>query len=112
MSSEGEKKPSKGSLGSFEPRGKQGPIEDRGQYEQRFNSLPLAEKQLAQESTRFADICQYFSQHRIDLPAEVVERVQRLRQLSLNDRVGAMKDVNRDLMEYLNDVDPGTGIRQ
>ena len=55
-------------LDKFEPGGELGPIEDRNEYEQRLNSLPPVQKELAQESTRFADLCQYFSQQKIDLP--------------------------------------------
>ena len=57
-----------GPLDKFEPGGELGPIEDRNEYERRFNSLPPDQKELAQESARFADLCQYFSQQKIDLP--------------------------------------------
>ena len=57
-----------GPLDAFEPGGESGPIEDRNEYEQRLSSLPPIQQELAQESTRFADLCQYFSQQKIDFP--------------------------------------------
>ena len=55
-----------------------GPIEDRNEYEQRLSSLPPDQREFAQESSRFADLCQYFSQQRIDLPPDLLEQVGRL----------------------------------
>ena len=88
------------------------PFDDRNQYEQRLNSLPAEQKEFAEESTRFADLCQYFSQQKMDIPPSVVERVGGISKLSVPDRIRAMKDINRELMEYLNDVGQDPGIRQ
>jgi hypothetical protein len=88
------------------------PHDDRNKYEQRLNSLPAEQKELAEESTRFADLCQYFSQQKMDIPPFVVERVGSISKLSAPDRIRAMKDINRELMEYLNDVGQDPGIRQ
>ena len=88
------------------------PFDDRNQYEQRLNSLPAEQKEFAEESTRFADLCQYFSQQKMDIPPSVVERVGSVSKLSAPDRIRAMKDINRELMEYLNDVGQDPGIRQ
>ena len=82
------------------------------EYQQRLNSLPAEQKDLAEESTRFADLCQYFSQQRMDIPASIVERVRNVSKLPVKDRIRAMKDINRELMEYLNDVGQDPGIRQ
>ena len=67
-----------GPLDKFEPGGESGPIEDRNEYEQRLGSLPPDQREVAQESSRFADLCQYFSQQRIDLPPDLLEQVGRL----------------------------------
>ncbi len=99
-------------LDKFEPGGELGPIEDRNEYEQRLNSLPAEQKEFAEESTRFADLCQYFSQQRMDIPASIVESVGNVSKLPVKDRIRAMKDINRELMEYLNDVGQDPGIRQ
>jgi hypothetical protein len=109
---ENRSKPKSGAVDKFEPGGELGPLDDRNEYEQRLHSLPLGQKELAQESTRFADLCQYFSQQRMDIPASIVERVRNVSELPVPDRVRAMTDINRELMEYLNDVGQDPGIRQ
>ena len=101
-----------GALNKFEPGGAQGPIEDRNKYEQRINSLPPDQNRPAQESTRLADLCQYFSLQKIDIPPEIVEQVAGLSRLTTAERIRALIDVNRALMEYLNDVGEDPGIRQ
>jgi hypothetical protein len=101
-----------GALDKFEPGGELGPIEDRNEREQRVSSLPVEQKELAEESTRFADLCQYFSQQKMDIPASISERVGNVSKLPPPDRIRAMQDINRELMEYLNDVGQDPGIRQ
>jgi ParB-like chromosome segregation protein Spo0J len=105
-------KNTEGALNKFEPGAALGPIEDRNKYEQRTNALPSDQNRLAQESTRLADLCQYFSLQKIDIPPEIVEQVAGLSRLARADRVRALMDVNRALMEYLNDVGRDPGIRQ
>ena len=101
-----------GPLDKFEPGGESGPIEHRNAYEQRLSSLPPDQQELAQENTRLADLCQYFSQQKIDVPPEVLEQVGRLSRLVISERIRALKDINRALMEYLNNVGQDPGIRQ
>lgn len=101
-----------GALDKFEPGGTLGPIEDRNEYEQRLNALPPEQNELAKENTRLADLCQYFSLQKIDIPPEIVERVAGLSRLTTAERMRALMDVNRALMEYLNDVGQDPGIRQ
>lgn len=101
-----------GALNKFEPGGALSPIEDRSEYEQRLATLPPDQNQLAKESTRLADLCQYFSLQKIDIPPEIVERVAGLSRLTTAERIRVLIDVNRALMEYLNDVGEDPGIRQ
>ncbi|MFZ0296755.1 MAG: hypothetical protein WAM13_00255 [Candidatus Sulfotelmatobacter sp.] len=101
-----------GSLDKFEPGGVLGPIEDRSEYENRLTALPPDQNQLAQESTRLADLCQYFSQQQMDIPPEIVEQIAGLSKLATAERIRALIDINRALMEYLNDVGEDPGIRQ
>ena len=101
-----------GALNKFEPGGALGPIEDRNEYEQRLNALPPDQNRLAQENTRLADLCQYFSEQRVDIPPEIVEQVAGLSRLTTAERIRVLIDVNRALMEYLNDVGEDPGIRQ
>ena len=75
-------------------------------------ALPAEQKDLAEESTRFADLCQYLSQQKMDIPPSIVERLGNVSKLPVKDRIRAMKDINRELMEYLNDVGQDPGIRQ
>jgi hypothetical protein len=99
-------------LDKFEPGGALGPIEDRSEYENRLTALPSDQNQLAQESTRLADLCQYFSQQQMDIPPEIVEQIAGLAKLATAERIRALTDINRALMEYLNDVGEDHGIRQ
>jgi hypothetical protein len=99
-------------LDKFGPGGEFGVIEGRNEREQRLNSLPAGEKELADESARFADLCQYFSQQKMDIPPSIVERLGNVSKLPAPDRVRAMREINRKLMEYLNDVGQDPRIRQ
>ncbi|HWO39311.1 MAG TPA: hypothetical protein VNO32_61850 [Candidatus Acidoferrum sp.] len=114
--SKGEKenrsKPESGALHKLEPGGELGPIEDRNEYEQQLSSLPVEQKGFAEESTRIADLCQYFFQQKIDIPPSIVDRLGNVSKLPVPDRIRAMKDINRELMEYVNDVGEDPGIRQ
>jgi len=109
---ENRSKPKSVALDKFEPGGESGPLDDRNEYEQRLHSLPLGQKELAQERKRFADLCQYFSQQKMDIPPSIVERLGNVYKLPAPDRIRAMKDINRELMGYLNDVGQDPGIRQ
>jgi hypothetical protein len=109
---ENRSQPRSGALDKFEPGGESGRLDDRNEYEQRLNLLPAEQKELAEESTRFADICQYLSQQKMDIPPSVVERLGNVSKLPVLDRIRAMKDINRELMEYINDVGQDPGIRQ
>lgn len=104
--------PKSGALDKFGPGGELGAIEDRDEREQRLNSLPPRQEELAQESARFADLCQYFSRQKMDIPPSIVERLGNVSKLSAPDRIRAMQDINCELMEYLNDVGQDPGIRQ
>lgn len=102
----------KGALDRFESGGDRAPIEDRSQYGERFNSLPPGEKELAEESARFADFCQYFERQRMDVPVEIVDQLGSASRLPIPKRVEAMKKLNQKLMEYLDNVGQDPGIRQ
>ena len=102
----------RGPLDKFEPGGQLGPIEDRNEYEQRLVSLPLEQRELAQENTRLADLCHYFSEQKMDIPPEILDQIGRLSKLTISERIRALKNINRQLMENVNDVNQGPGIRQ
>jgi len=87
-------------------------IEDREERERRIASLAPEERQLAVETARFADVCQYLSQKNMDVPPHILDELRGLQKLALPDRSERMKALNQFLMEYLNDAGEDTGIRQ
>src|ERR1700738_2348130 len=93
-----------GILNRFLRGGELDPLTDRQEYEQRVNALPPEQREFAEESTRFADIWQYFSEHRVQLPRDVVDQVSGLSKLSTEEQIAVMRRVNQALMVYLNDV--------
>ena len=101
-----------GTLNKFEPGHELGPIEDRNEYEQRIDALPADQRELAQESARLADLCQYFSTQKIDIPSQLLERVSSLRSLAIPERIRALREINKALTAYLNDVGRDPGILQ
>jgi hypothetical protein len=101
-----------GSLTKFLTGGECSPMTDRSEYEQRMNALPPEQREFAEEGTRFADIWQYFSEHRIQLPQDVVEQVSSLPKLPAAEQTVVLRRVNQELMEHLNDVGENSGIRQ
>jgi hypothetical protein len=87
-------------------------IEDREERERRIGSLAPEERQLALETARFADLCQYLCQKNMDVPPHILDELNGLQKLALPDRTERMKALNQSLMECLNDVGEDTGIRQ
>jgi hypothetical protein len=73
---------------------------------------PTEEKELAEVCAQFADLCQYFSQHNMDLPSQIVDEVRLVSKLAVKDRIIKMKRLSQDLMEYVNDAGPNPQIRQ
>jgi hypothetical protein len=82
------------------------------QNEPKRDDSPTKEKELAEVCARFADLCHYFSQQNMDLPAQIVEEVRLVSKLAAEDRVARMKRLNQELMEYLQCASPGPQIRQ
>jgi hypothetical protein len=107
-----EKQQHRGAVGKFDAGGELGPIEDRNEFERRLDALPPDQKELAQENARFADMCRYFSDKKIDIPPHVLDQVGRLAKLPIVDRIRVLKDATRTLMEYLSDVGEDPQIRQ
>jgi hypothetical protein len=99
-------------LGQFEPGGQGSPIDDAGQRAERFNSLSEAEKALAIESGRFADLCRYFSQKRMDIPPQVLDQLERVSKLKVTERAVRIQALNQELMQYVYDISEDPGIRQ
>lgn len=106
------RKPRQGMLDKFEPGAKSGPIEDVTEREVRLNQLPPDEKELALESARLADLCQFFSQEKMDIPADLQDRIGKLSRLQPEERVRELSSINQALMEYLNRVGSGAQLWQ
>ena len=102
----------RGSLGRFLAGGELGPIEDPQEYERRMRALPPEQREFAEEGTRFANLWQYFSEHKMQLPRQVVEQVGELSKLPAAEQIATIRRVNQALMEYLNDVGEDSGVRQ
>jgi len=101
-----------GTLNKFLPGGELGPVTDRRQYEERLKTLPPEQREFAEESARFAELWQYFSQHRMQLPQDLVNQVAELSKLTTAQQTTVLRRVNQQLMEYLNDVSEDSGVRQ
>ena len=112
MSKEEKSKNTTGALDRFGSGGDLGPVEGRNEYDQRLESLPAGEKELAEESARFADLCQYFERQTMDVPVEILDQLGRASTLAIPERIEALKKLNQRLMEYLNDAGNGQFIRQ
>jgi hypothetical protein len=112
MSKEEEAKETKGAFARAGCGGDLGPVEYRNEYDQRLKSLPAGKKELAEESARFADLCQYFERQRINVPVEILDQLGRASRLAIPERIEAMKKLNQRLMEYLNDAGEGHFVRQ
>lgn len=102
----------RGTIDKFEVGGELGPIQDRNALERRLDALPPDQKELAQENARFADLCRYFSDKKMDIPPQVLDRVGGLARLPIADRIRVLRAVNKSLMEYMNDVGEDPKIRQ
>lgn len=96
----------------FDTGGELGPMEAREAREERLKRLPPEERELAEESARLADLCQYFSEKNMDIPPEILDRVGGLSRLPIPDRIRALKDINQALMEYLDRVGEDPQLRQ
>ena len=86
--------------------------DDTRRQKERSHDASTQEKELAEVCARFADLCQYFSQQNMDLPAQLVDEVRSVSKLAVADRVARMKLLNQELMEYFHGASPGPQVRQ
>jgi hypothetical protein len=82
------------------------------QNEPGHGDAPTKDKELAEVCARFADLCHYFSQQNMDLPAHIVDEVRSVSKLAAGERIGRMKRLNQEVMEYLHDANLGSRVRQ
>jgi len=95
----------------FLPGGAWAPIEDREEYDRKLNSLPPEQKELSQEVTRHADLCRYFSEHDMQVPPHLVRAIREVSSLAVQERAARMRDINQELMEYLQSVSEDSELR-
>lgn len=101
-----------GAVSKFLPSGDLGPLSNREECEAQLKRLPPDQREFAEESVRFADLWQYFAEHRIQLPEDVATEVAELPKASREQQLTAIRLLNQRLMEYLHDVSEDSGIRQ
>lgn len=95
---------------AFQPGGPLAPIHDKAEYEQQMSAVPegLA---LLEELTRYADMGQFCSQRGIEIPSEIAVAVRDLHTLPMESQVTEMQRINQQLMEYLHNECPDSGLR-
>ena len=79
-----------------------GSINDSWERDSRIASLPKEQREVSQESARFADLCSYLAQKNVDIPLEMLDELSRVRRLDLPQRAVRMKALNEELMRYLS----------
>ena len=105
-------KAARGMLDKFEPGSESGPIDDRAEREQRLNQLPRRERELAHQCARLAELCQYFSEEKMDIPADILDRIGQVSKRELLERIRELASINQALMECLNRAESGSQLRQ
>ena len=96
---------------AFAPGGALAAIEDHMERERLINELPRDEKALAEGLSRYADLCRFFAEHRMQVPPHMVRGVNQLQQLPLEKRVSQIEDINEAMLEYLHNVSENIGLR-
>jgi hypothetical protein len=87
------------------------PIHDRNEYERQMAALPPEEREIAEQLTTFADMCQYFEHQNMDVPPDILRAAAKVQALPTSERADAMQRINQQLMEHLNDVGKDNGVR-
>ncbi len=78
----------------------------------RIESLPEKERELARESRRFADLCNYLSQQNVDVPKNILDDLGQLARLDVPQRRIRMRTLNEELMKFLSDLGLGSSSAQ
>ena len=76
-----------------------------------MDSNPPELQELLRELARFADLWRYFQEREEKLGPEIVRDVGHVHRLNLCERVGQLKEINRRLMQRVNDAGKGTEFR-
>lgn len=87
------------------------PLSDRKEFEEHVDGLPKAERELAKEATRCADLCRYFSEKRMEIPPHIVRQMRQSRTLALAEQLEQLREINSELMEYVHSVSEDSEFR-
>jgi hypothetical protein len=96
----------------FQKGGDLAPLEDRGDWDKLVEAEPPEQRELLKELAQFLDLWRYFHERDEKLGPEIVDAVSRLRNIPLPDRTAQLKEINRKLMERVDDAGSGTQFRQ
>src|SRR5947208_3068338 len=94
----------------FQPGGKLAPIHDLAEYERQMNALPAGERELAQEVTIYANLCQFFSEKSWSVPYHIRQAVREVRKFEVPERIAKMREVNQAVMEMIHSASPHTEL--
>jgi len=98
-------------LQQVRPGGELAAFASRQEWEQLVDSNPPELQELLRELARFADLWRYFQEREEKLGPEIVRDVGHVHRLNLCERVGQLKEINRRLMQRVNDAGKGTQSR-
>ena len=98
-------------LRQVQPGGELAAFASRQEWERLVDSNPPESQDLLRELARFADLWRYFQEREEKLGPEIVRDVGRVHRLNLADRAGQLKEINRRLMQRVNDAGKGTQSR-
>lgn len=96
---------------AFAPGGPLAAIHDDMERESLIEELPQDERTLANGIVRYANLCRFFAEHRMEVPPHIIRAVARLQKLPIEERITQIDEINQELMEYLHNVSEDTGLR-
>lgn len=94
-----------------EPGGALAPFESRSAFEKEIESLPLDERELALELANYADLLKFFSDQKLKTGSDIADAMLGAAKLPLPERTARIREINRTLMERLQDAGQTTPFR-
>jgi len=95
------------------PRGRDlEPAADLDEWEKTVAAAPERERELLRELARFADLWRFLSEREQELGEAVVADIAAVHRVPLAERIARLKEINRKLMERIEDAGRGSQLRQ